>query len=234
MLDHPAVRSLLPRLWVVVPAYCESAVIGETVRRLRQSFPNVVVVDDGSPDDTAEKALAAGAVVVRHVVNMGAGAAIQTGIDFALRQNASHIATYDADGQHCVEDLARMVGRMAEGDVDVILGSRFLGAKEGMPLSRRIVLRLAILFMNLTSGARFTDAHNGLRLMTADAARKIRLSQNGMAHASELVYQIVRQRLRYIEMPSRVKYTPYSLSKGQSNLNAFRILGDLLVGLITR
>lgn len=224
----------LPNLWVVVPAYREARVIGDTVRKLKGVFPNVVVVDDGSPDDTARQALAAGAVVVRHIINLGAGAATQTGLVFALRQGASHVATYDADGQHHVEDLERMCERMAQGDVDVIFGSRFLGAVENMPASRRLLLRLAVIFTNWTTGGRFTDAHNGLRLMTAEVASRIDLLQNGMAHASELVHQVIQQGFRYIEMPVRVTYTTYSLAKGQRNWNALRILGDLLVGLFVR
>lgn len=220
--------------WVVIPALNEAAVIRRSVSELRRVFANVVVVDDGSDDATATEALAAGAVVVRHPINLGQGATIQTGLEYALRRNAAFVATFDADGQHRVDDLQRMLHTLCEEDVDIVLGSRFLGRAEGMSRPRAVVLRAAVVFSNATTGVRLTDAHNGLRVMTADAARRLRIRQDGMAHASEIVAQIGKLGLRAREVPVTITYSEYSIAKGQRMTNSFRIVLDLLTGWLLR
>jgi len=220
--------------WVVMPAFEEAQVIRRTVADVRARFPHVVVVDDGSQDDTAGEALAAGAVVVRHSLNLGQGAALQTGIQFALARGAEFVATFDADGQHSVEDLVVMLQALQRERLDIVLGSRFAGRAEGLSLARRVLLKAAVLFTNLTTGVRLTDAHNGLRVMTAGAARRIELRQDQMAHASELVAQIGRLGLRFKEVPVTITYSPYSVQKGQRLSNGFRILTDLLAGWLQR
>lgn len=220
--------------WVVVPAYAEAAVIRRTVADLRARFANVVVVNDGSPDATADEALAAGAVVVSHPINLGQGAALQTGIDYALARGADCVATFDADGQHGVEDLAAMLETLRREPLDIVLGSRFAGQAPGMSSLRRLVLKAAVVFTNLTTGVRLTDAHNGLRVMTAGAARRLELHQDQMAHASEFISQIGRLGLRYREVPVTITYSDYSVQKGQRLTNGFRILSDLVSGWLQR
>jgi polyprenyl-phospho-N-acetylgalactosaminyl synthase len=220
--------------WVVVPAFNEAAVIGTTVRDLRTRFQQVVVVDDGSTDVTGAEALAAGAMTLRHPLNLGQGAALQTGIEYALLGGAEYVATFDADGQHHAEDLARMLDVLRERHLDIVLGSRFLGRAEGMSAARRAVLRAAVLLTRLTTGVRLTDAHNGLRVMTAAAARRLHIVQDQMAHASELVSQVGRLGLRVAEVPVTISYTKYSLEKGQRLSNSVRILGDLVAGWLLR
>lgn len=219
---------------VVVAAFNEACVIGRVIADLRETYPNVVVVDDGSSDATAACAVAAGAVVLRHPVNLGQGAALQTGIIYALARRAAFVATFDADGQHSSADIARMVRALTEHNAEVALGSRFLGNAVGMSLSRRIALRLAVLFTRLTTGLRVTDAHNGLRLFTRAAALKIRITQNRMAHASEISDQIVRHQLKYIEVPVTITYTDHSRVKGQTLLGAADIIGELVLGKLAR
>jgi len=187
-----------------------------------------VVVDDGSKDGSGEIALAAGAVVLRHPVNLGAGAAQQTGIDYALSRGAEIIVTFDADGQHMASDIDALVADLQKAGTDFALGNRFTGHVENMPLMRRIVLKLAVLFTVFSTGLKMSDAHNGLRAMTAEAARKIRFRQNRMAHGSEIIEQIARLKLSYVETPVTVRYTDYSLKKGQSSLNAINILFELI------
>lgn len=217
-----------PDTWVVVPAYQEETVIHETVSELREHFANVVVVDDGSTDRTAERARSAGAVVVRHPVNLGPGSALQTGLEYVLSFDPAFVATCDADRQHRVEDLVAMRERIALGDVDIVLGSRFLGSTVDMPSGRRLILRLAVVFTNLHTGLRLTDTHNGLRIMTAEAARRLRIRQSGYAHCSEILQQIADMGLRYVEFPVTIRYTNYSLSKSPGFLRTFEILGDLI------
>jgi glycosyltransferase involved in cell wall biosynthesis len=221
-------------IWVVVPAFNEAAVIGRVVRGLRGTFPHVVVVDDGSGDETGREALVAGAVVLRHVLNLGQGAALQTGLDYATGRGAAYVATFDADGQHHVEDLVRMLGTLRDRHLDIVLGSRFLGRAQGLSLARRIVLRAAVVMTTLTTRVKLTDAHNGLRVMTGSTARRLRIEQDHMAHASELVSQIGRLGLRVGEVPVTISYTTYSVEKGQRLSNSFRILTDLVVGWLLR
>ena len=220
---------LQPGAAVVIAAYNEAKMIGEVVADIRRVFARVIVVDDGSRDGTASIAQAAGATVLVHPINLGQGAALQTGIAYALRSGAQQVVTFDADGQHRPEDGLNMIEVMTKQQAQVVLGSRFLGATENMPASRRWLLRAATVFTRLTTGLKVTDAHNGLRLLRADAAAAIRIRQNRMAHASEILEEIARHGLSYVEAPVVVRYTEYSRAKGQSGFGAFNIVLDLLL-----
>ncbi|MCS6711035.1 glycosyltransferase family 2 protein [Brachybacterium sp. EF45031] len=215
--------------WFVMPLFNEGAVVGDVVRELRRSYPLVVCVDDGSTDGSAQAAAEAGAAVVRHPYNMGQGAALKTGIDYALRDPMMRqVVTFDSDGQHRVEDAAEMIAlREAEG-VDIVLGSRFLDNRTKPGLLKRMVLRGAVWYTNLTSGVKLTDAHNGLRVIGRSACERITIEQNRMAHASELVEEIGRLKLTVREHPVHILYTDYSRSKGQSVLNSVNIVIDML------
>ena len=219
---------------VVIAAFNEADVIGPVVRDIRQSYPNVVVVDDGSSDGTAACALASGAIILRHPVNLGQGAALQTGITYALARGGEFVVTFDADGQHACADIARMVRALIENDAEVALGSRFLGKAVGISTARRILLRLAVLFTRLTTGLKVTDAHNGLRVFTRAAARKVKITQNRMAHASELLDQVARHKMSYVEVAVTISYTNHSRAKGQTILGAADIFGDLVLGKLAR
>ncbi len=216
---------------VIIPMLNEAAVITDVIRRVREAFPHVVCVDDGSTDNCAELAGAAGATVVRHAVNLGQGAALQTGIDLALAlpHSFAYFVTFDADGQHRIEDAAAMVTQARHERVDVVLGSRFLRSGRQVPRSRRLLLRGAVMFSRMTTGLALTDAHNGLRVLTRRAAVTIELRLSGMAHASEILGVIAKQKLSYIEVPIEVVYTDYSRAKGQSSINAVNIVFDLMV-----
>ena len=219
---------------VVIAAFNEADVIGPVVRDIRQSYPNVVVVDDGSSDGTAACALASGAVILRHPVNLGQGAALQTGITYALARGGEFVVTFDADGQHACADIARMVRALIEHDAEVALGSRFHGNAVGISTARRMLLRLAMLFTRLTTGLKVTDTHNGLRVFTRAAARKVKITQNRMAHASELLDQVARHKMSYVEVAVTISYTNHSRAKGQTILGAADIFGDLVLGKLAR
>lgn len=216
------------RVWVAIPCYNEGAVVADTVRSVRAHFPDVVVVDDASSDQSGAAAAAAGAHVVTHPFNMGQGAALATGIAYALREGATHIATFDADGQHDIGDVQRMLDLLAAEDLDVVLGSRFLGSSVNMPSSRKAFLRAAVVFTRLTSGLPVTDAHNGLRVLRAPFARALTIRQNRMAHASEILTRIAELKGRWRECPVTIHYTDYSLAKGQKLSNSLNILLELL------
>lgn len=214
--------------WFVVPLFNEGQVIEQVVRDLRTRYPLVVCVDDGSTDDSAAAAARGGAAVVRHPYNMGQGAAIKTGIDYALRDpQMRQIVTFDADGQHQVDDAAGMIALRDEAEVDLVLGSRFLDARTRPGFLKRMVLRGAVWYTNLTSGVHLTDAHNGLRVIGREACERITIEQNRMAHASEIVEEIGRLQLTYREYPVHILYTDYSRAKGQSVLNSVNIVIDM-------
>jgi glycosyltransferase involved in cell wall biosynthesis len=221
-------------VWVVIAAYNEARAIERVIADVRHCSFSAVLVDDGSSDATAEVAERAGAVVVRHPVNLGQGAALQTGIEFALRKGADVIVTFDADGQHRATDIAGLVDALARHGVDYALGSRFLGGAIDLPPVRRRLLKAATWFTRITSGLSLTDTHNGLRAMTRRGASAIRLRQNRMAHASEFLYQIAASELKYVEVPVTIEYSAYSLAKGQKLGDALSILVDLLARRLHR
>jgi glycosyltransferase involved in cell wall biosynthesis len=223
-------RSTLDPAVLVIPMFNEGFVIAEVVATARTRFSRIVCVDDGSSDGCHEMARTAGAEVVRHPVNLGQGAAIETGIAHALRDPAvRYIVTFDADGQHSVDDAAAMVLRAERDDLQVVLGSRFLGSTENMSGGRRALLRGAVRFTRMTTGLRLTDAHNGLRVLRRDAAQDVKLRLPGMSHASEILTLIARNRWTYAEHPVRIAYTDYSRAKGQRGYNALNIVFELAV-----
>ncbi len=215
-------------LWIVVPAFNEAGVIGDVVADLRSVFPNVVVVDDGSRDGTAAAAAGAGAHVVPHPVNLGQGAAIQTGVEYArARPGARLFATFDADGQHRVKDVVAMLDRLAADDLDIVIGTRFAaGPPTRMPLLKRMVLRTAVRLSPSSRRLHLTDAHNGLRVFDKTVADGLNLTMNGMSHASEFIALIAENHWRVGEEPVEILYTDYSISKGQPLLNGVNIVFD--------
>ena len=226
--------SATDNVWIVVPAYNEAARIGRTVEGLVQHFSNVIVVDDGSRDNTYEKIEKLPVWALRHPINLGQGAALQTGIDFALQQGAQIIITFDADGQHDVQDLQRLIEPLESRRADVALGSRFLGKTVNMPRSRWLILKLGVLFTRVCSRIQVTDTHNGLRAFSRKAATQIRITQNRMAHASEILDQIRIHNLRFEEVPVTIHYTDVVLEKGQQNSAAVKVAAQFLLGRMVR
>lgn len=222
-------------VWVVIPAFNESSRIQSVSKDLRAHGRwQVVVVDDGSSDGTARQAAEEGVWVLQHIVNRGQGAALQTGIDFALSQDARVVVTFDADGQHCGEDVPKMLAPIFAGECDVTLGSRFLGRAENVPRFRRFLLKVAVLLSRLTSGLSLTDTHNGLRAMTSEAAKQLRMSEDGMAHASEFLDRLAVSKLAWKEVPVTIRYSAGTLAKGQRNSAAFKILFRILISKVIR
>lgn len=215
--------------WLVIPLYNEATVIGEVIAGALPVFPRIVCVDDGSTDGSGDVARAAGAIVLTHAANLGQGAALQTGITYVCEQpGARCLVTFDADGQHQVDDAREMAGIVARGEAAVVFGSRFLDGRTRPGAIKRVVLKFAVWFTKQSTGMRLTDAHNGLRAVRVDAARQVDLTQDRMAHASEIVLQLGRTGLPWREHPVHVLYTDYSRGKGQSVWNSVNILVDLL------
>lgn len=219
-----------PNTWIVIPLYNEETMIAEVVAGLLPYFPNVVCVDDGSTDGSARVAEAAGARLVRHPINLGQGAALQTGLEYALsHRECEYIVTFDADGQHRVVDALAMVALARAEDLGVVFGSRFLDDRTNPGIVKRVMLKTVVWVTNQTTGLKLTDAHNGLRVLRRDAAAGLDLKQDRMAHATEIVLQLGDSGLPWREYPVELLYTDYSKAKGQSVLNSVNILVDLLV-----
>jgi len=213
------------KIFIVIAAYNEEKNLPKVVESLKNAgYNNIIAVDDGSADNTCKAAQKSGAIALRHTLNRGQGAALKTGMDYALQQDAEIIVTFDADGQHRIEDLPAMINPVANGMVDITLGSRFL-RKTKVPFKRKILLKGSVWVIWLFYGLKMTDAHNGFRVMSRNAAKKIKITCNRMAHASEIVDEIRKNRLTYKEIPITIKYTKETLKKGHgSYFGAVKIL----------
>lgn len=212
----------------LVPVFNEARVVGDVIRELRRHVDRVVCVDDGSTDNSADAADTAGALVVRHATNLGQGAALQTAIDYGLTlPGVRYLVTFDADGQHQVADALAMVDLAEREQLGIVFGSRFLDERTRAGWAKKLVLKAAVWVTNQSTGMRLTDAHNGLRVIRRDAAERVQLTQNRMAHASQIVLQLGRSGLPWQEYPVHLLYTDYSKAKGQSLLNAINILFEL-------
>ena len=217
-------------VWVVIPVFNEAQVLQSVVESALTVFPNVVCVDDGSRDGSVEAVLRTRAHLVRHPVNLGQGAALQTGLSYARAQpGAEYFVTFDADGQHRLEDAQKMLDMARSPDVDLVLGTRFAEHAATVPFAKRLILRTAVLLSPAGRKLRLTDAHNGLRVLTRPVVEDLHITMNGMAHASEIVSYLGRSSWRVREVPVSIRYTDYSRSKGQSLLNGVNILFDLSV-----
>ncbi len=232
----PKNQVLNSTVFVVVPAYNEGRVILSSLRPLLELGYTVVVVDDGSTDKTWRLLKTLGVHRLRHPFNLGQGAALQTGISYALDSGAQYIVHYDADGQHSFQDIPGLLEPVLAGRADIVLGSRFLRKEDwqAVPLSRRLLLKGAVVVNWLLTGLWLTDAHNGARAMSRQAAQQILLRENGFAHATEILQQIRALNLTNVERPVHIRYTEYSLLKGQRLWHAFDVFVDLLIRRVLR
>lgn len=219
----------------IIPVYNEGKVIRGVIESVLKEYATVICVNDGSRDNSSEEIAKTKAILVEHPINMGQGAALQTGIEFARSlPKIDYFVTFDADGQHRLEDVARMLETIKGGMYDIILGSRFLGGTVGMTKGKRLLLKTAILFSNLTSGVKLTDTHNGLRVFNRHVAETLEITMPDMAHASEIVELIARHKYRYVEVPVVIEYTDYSRGKGQAMINAVNIGFDSLLRKVSK
>ena len=223
-------------VFVIIPAYNEGGILGDTVAQLIPYGYSVVVVDDGSAIPAIQFLRNQPVYYLRHLANLGQGAALQTGSDFALKQDAGVVVHFDADGQHSPELIQQLIEPIRKGECDVVLGSRFINPddRKQVPWEKQVVLKAGVFVTWLFSGVWLTDTHNGFRALSATAAQKVRMTENGFAHATEILELIKRAGLRYKEIPATVRYSEYSRSKGQSVFNSINILFDLMVRKVIR
>jgi glycosyltransferase involved in cell wall biosynthesis len=220
-------------IFVVIPAFNESSAIRAVVQDVLSHGYTPVIVDDGSSEDIFSPVRDLPVWYLQHPVNLGQGAALQTGIEFAVEKGAELIVSFDADGQHQAKDIALLTETIRKEGADIVLGSRFMkGAGHNMSSKRKFLLQLARYINFFFTGLLLTDAHNGLRVLTSLAAGKLPITENGMSHATELLSSIRKKQLKYKEAPVTVVYTDYSRQKGQTLWSGFRIFFDILLSKI--
>lgn len=227
MVEEPR---LADRVFIVIPAYNESKIIGSVLSDLKNAgWTNIVVVDDCSRDNTYGVVREHDVFLLHHVINRGQGAALKTGIDFALHRGAQIIVTFDADGQHCAEEINHIIKPIINGRADVALGSRFLGTTSNTPFIKVVMLRIGIIFTWVFSGVLLTDTHNGFRAFSRRAAMKLEIRQDRMEHASEIIDEIYKKRIKFVEVPVTIRYTEYSIKHGQNPFNSVAIALRLII-----
>lgn len=222
------------KITVVIPAYNEEKIIASVLQEVKKQTDDIILVDDASKDGTAEIAEKEGVLVLRHLINRGQGASLKTGTDYALQKGSEIIVHFDADGQHQTEDIYRLAEPILKGEAEIVLGSRFLGLKSNIFWSRKIILKMGIIFNYFISGIKLTDSHNGLRALSRKAAELIDIKQDRMSHNSEIIQKISQYNLAYKEIPVTIFYSSYSRNKGQSSLDAFKIVWELFLGKILK
>ncbi len=215
----------------VIPAYNEAQNINEVINRVRPFVDEIVVVDDYSKDATATLARQAGATVLRHPINRGQGAALQTGNDYALLAGADIIIHFDADNQFQAEEIPELVKPIEDGQAEAVLGSRFMDKESNLPaLKRNLIMPLARLINRLFFNIRLTDPQSGFRVLTRQAAEKIRIKNDGMAHCSEILHQLFSKNIKVVEVPITVVYHEF----GQKFSGGVRIIKDMAIKKIIK
>ena len=215
---------------IIVPAYNEEKRIGRVISGLLEhGYDNIVVIDDGSVDNTAKIAKKAGAMIVRHPINRGQGAALETGNEFARQRKEEQVIHFDGDDQFNALDIKTALEKMSKTDADVVLGSRFLDKRSKLPfLKKYFILPVGRWVNYIFTGISLTDAHNGFRILNNRALQKIKIVQDGMAHNTEIIRLIKKNNLKFIEVSVEVRYHSF----GQSVGGGLKIIKDLLFGKI--
>ena len=230
-MSHP------PTIVVVMPAHNEASIIATVLANVPAQIDSYtvipIVIDDGSDDATAAVARGSGAVVVRHMTNLGVGAATVTGFRAALQLNADIIVSMDADGQHDAGEISTLVRCLIEGPFDVVIGSRLLTA-HGMPPSRLAANLLLNALTFVVYGKIVSDSQSGFKALSRQAVATMDLNCAGYEICSEIIGEIYRNNFRYKSIPVRVVYTPYSRSKGQHFLNGVNLILGLFMRLVRR
>jgi len=235
MPQLPAAGAKRMKTVIIIPSYNEEHAIGPVISACRgEGFANILAVDDGSTDATADMARAAGAVVVSHPVNRGVGAATQTGFAAALMMGADEVVTIDADGQHDPKDIARLLQQLRIRGADIVIGSRFMSSGNRIPFMRRIFNITANCITFLLSGSYFSDTQSGLKAFSKKALACIHITSSGFEFSSEIIREARHFKLRIIEIPVGVIYSPYSLSKGQNLATGLATVFKLVIRTLMR
>jgi len=228
-------KSLKNQIFFVIPVYNEEKVIGGVIKKLQEEgFSNLILINDGSKDNSSKiilKNKTKDLILLEHIINRGQGAALKTGIDYCLKQeNCKYIVTFDSDGQHRISDLVNFIKVLEKGKIEICLGSRFLKkeSKDLVPFKKQIILKGALVITWILSNLWLSDTHNGYRVMTKSGAKKIDITMDGFEHASEIIDEIAKKKIKYKEVPVFIDYTNYSKVKGQKISNSIKIFLKML------
>ena len=214
------------KIAVVIPAHNEETTIVEIINKVKPLVSQVIIVDDGSTDHTYQLAKEQGVRVLHHIVNRGQGAALQTGSEYALANQADVIVHFDADGQFLAPEIKEVVKPIESGDFEVVFGSRFLEKKSDIPwLKEHVIIPIAHLVNKLIIGFSLTDPQSGFRAMSRKAGQKIKIENDGMAHCSEILYKVFKNNFKVKEVPITVVYHGF----GQRFGGGIKIVKDLLL-----
>ena len=217
------------KVFILIPVYNEESKIGQVIDSLKSSFKNILVVNDGSTDETRSIIEKTDVIIINHILNLGQGAAISSGINYLKTENAARaLITFDADGQHSVDDAVLFAKEIIKCDEDIIFGSRFIQNKANIPYIKRILLIIVTNITNLLTNTRLSDTHNGLKAIKKSCLSKINISIDGFAFESQIIQQVGKQKIKYKEMPTNTIYTDYSKRKGQKLSNGLIIIEDLI------
>jgi len=223
------------KTYIIIPVFNEEKVIRKTISELKKYFNNIIVINDGSTDSTNIELDKLKIITINHPINLGQGASIKTGIEFVLNYtNAEAVITFDADGQHSVEDAKIFAKKIFETEKKIIFGSRFLKNENNIPFLKKIILKIAIYLTNLLFRVKLTDTHNGLKAFKIEALREIEINIEGYAFETEIIIDVSKKNISYMELPTNIIYTEYSKAKGQSVLNSIRIFEDIMIRLFKK
>lgn len=221
---------------IIVPAFNESQVIYKVLKSVPRKLDGVskvevVLIDDGSNDNTPSEAQKAGVAITSHALNRGLGAAIKTGLEIAKRKKADIAVTFDGDGQHNPKDIQKLINPIINKKADFVIGSRF-SRNQRVPLDRLIINKIANFVTFAIYGILSTDSQSGLRAFSKKALSVINIKADKMDFSSEILLEAKRNALIIHEVPIDAIYTVYSRSKGQKNLNAFAVFARLLIKIL--
>lgn len=214
------------KTFIIIPAWNEQKTIGQVIDEVRKYYENIIVVDDGSKDRTAEIAKQHGAFIISHDLNRGQGAALETGNQYARKNNADMVVHFDADGQFLASEIKDFEKEIEDGNVDVVFGSRFLGKESKIPFSKRyFLLPIARIVNRIFFGIKLTDPQCGFRALNKKALDKIIIENDGMAHCNEIIIKTFQNNLEYKEIPITVLYKEF----GQNLAGGVKLLKDILL-----
>ena len=218
------------KLFIVIPCFNEQDTIHDVISSLMKSgYRHVIVVDDNSSEDIPLALRGLPVIYIRHPINLGQGAALQTGFEYAKMNQADIVVTFDGDGQHSSNDIRNLIAPILKNESDIVLGSRFLKtSRTNIAFPRVILLQIGRYIEWPFTGLLLSDVHNGIRALNRKALERINITESGMAHATEIIMQIRRNKLRFAEVPVTIQYSKYSKKKGQSFWNSINIFFDLI------
>lgn len=222
-----------PRVCIIIPAYNEESVLAKVIKKTSKALTDqgfifeIIVINDGSTDNTSDEATKSGAMVIDHILNSGAGAATATGLSYAQHFAYDLAVTMDADGQHDPKDVLEGIKSMLESqDTDLLIGSRLIDSR-GMSRVKVLGNKGLSFTTRILFGINVTDSQSGLRVFNKKALRELKWKTSGYEFCSEMLWRANQLNLVIAEFPIRAIYTEYSKAKGQNNWNAINIVKSL-------